>query len=141
MERGYAGEGMAVHRWAALSRCARFRASIAGLPTGRVLSGMGRGRRTNRREDAMSAALSRRRFSVAEYYCMGEAGILKLDGRTELIEVEIVVMPPIGPAHAEGNDRTSDSFRDRFRGWAAVRNENLIRRADFSQPDRTSRSS
>jgi len=83
----------------------------------------------------MSAALSRRRFSVAEYYFMGEAGILKPDERTELIEGEIVVMPPIGPARAEGNDRTSDSFRDRFRGWEAVRNENPIRLSDFSQPE------
>jgi Uma2 family endonuclease len=45
---------------------------------------------------------SRRRFTVAEYYSMGEAGILKPDERTELIEGEIIVMPPIGPAHSAG---------------------------------------
>ena len=41
-----------------------------------------------------------RKFTVAEYYRMGEAGILKPDERVELIEGEIIVMPPIGPGHA-----------------------------------------
>src|SRR5215203_6120067 len=34
----------------------------------------------------MSVVMNRRRFSVAEYYCMGQAGIIGPDERTELIE-------------------------------------------------------
>jgi Uma2 family endonuclease len=82
----------------------------------------------------MSATMTRRRFSVDEYYCMGKAGILKPNERTELIEGEVVVMPPIGPAHSEGNSRTHASFHDRLRGRAVVRNQNPIHLPDDSEP-------
>ena len=42
----------------------------------------------------------RRQFTVAEYYRMGEAGILTEDDRVELIDGEIIQMPPIGDPHA-----------------------------------------
>jgi len=41
-----------------------------------------------------------RRFNVVEYYRMGKAEILKEDDRVELIEGEIIQMPPIGNRHA-----------------------------------------
>lgn len=44
--------------------------------------------------------LPRRRFTVEEYYRMGEAGILGPADRVELIEGEIVNKPVIGPRHA-----------------------------------------
>jgi len=86
------------------------------------------------KDGTVSTAATRRRFSVAEYYCMSEAGILRPDERTELIRGEVFVMPPVGPAHAEGNDRTNDCFHHRFRGRAAVRNRNPIRLPDDSEP-------
>ena len=41
----------------------------------------------------------RRRFTVHDYYRMGEAGILHEDDRVELIEGEIVEIAPIGSRH------------------------------------------
>jgi Uma2 family endonuclease len=40
------------------------------------------------------------RLTVDEYYRMAEVGLLSPDDRTELIEGEIVDMPPIGSGHA-----------------------------------------
>lgn len=42
----------------------------------------------------------RHRLSVEDYYRMGEVGILAPDARVELIDGEIIDMPPIGPPHA-----------------------------------------
>ena len=41
-----------------------------------------------------------RKFTVAEYYRMAEVGILSPEERVQLIEGEIIVMPPMGPGHA-----------------------------------------
>lgn len=42
----------------------------------------------------------RRRLTVAEYYRMGEAGILTRDDKVELIEGQLVAMSPIGSGHS-----------------------------------------
>ena len=47
-----------------------------------------------------AATLPRRKFTREEYYRMAEAGILREDERTELIEGEIVTIPPASPEHA-----------------------------------------
>jgi Uma2 family endonuclease len=44
-------------------------------------------------------AAPRRRLTVDEYHRMGEAGILTDEDRVELIEGELVAMPPIGSEH------------------------------------------
>jgi Uma2 family endonuclease len=82
----------------------------------------------------MSAVMQRRRFSVEEYYGMGEAGILKPDERTELIEGEIYIMPPIGPGHAAGGSRAARSFHRRLGDRAVVRSRNPIRLSNDSEP-------
>ena len=40
------------------------------------------------------------RLTVHDYYRMAEVGLLSPDDRTELIDGEIVDMPPIGSEHA-----------------------------------------
>jgi Uma2 family endonuclease len=44
--------------------------------------------------------LQRHRLTVAEYYRMAEVGILAPGARVELIEGEVIDMPPIGSLHA-----------------------------------------
>jgi Uma2 family endonuclease len=46
-----------------------------------------------------TAEIRRHLFSAKDYYRMGEAGILNEDDRVELIEGEIIEMPPIGSPH------------------------------------------
>ncbi len=48
----------------------------------------------------MSLQVAKHCFTVAEYNRMGETGILREDDRLELIEGEIIEMPPIGSPHA-----------------------------------------
>jgi Uma2 family endonuclease len=65
----------------------------------------------------MANELERRRFTVAEYHRMAEAGILTEDDRVELIAGEIVEMSPIGSRHAtvvkRGNRLFSRAVGDR----------------------------
>ena len=76
-----------------------------------------------------------RKFTVAEYYRMAEVGILKPDERVELIEGEILVMPPIGPEHADNVDEFNEVLAryapDRYR----VRIQNPVRLSDLSEPE------
>lgn len=43
--------------------------------------------------------VARRCFTVAEYYAMGRAGILSANDRVELLDGELIQMPPIGDWH------------------------------------------
>ncbi len=65
-----------------------------------------------------------RPFTVDEYYRMAEAGILGEDDRVELIEGEIVQMPPIGPLHADEVDYLARLFFRRLGDDVLVRIQN-----------------
>ena len=58
----------------------------------------------------MAAQLVIHRFTVKDYHRMAEAGIFQEDDRVELLEGEIVEIPPIGPGHASGVNRLLNSF-------------------------------
>ena len=51
-------------------------------------------------KDTAGEAIVPRKFTVAEYYRMGEAGIFHPEERVELIEGVVVVLAPIGIRHA-----------------------------------------
>lgn len=76
----------------------------------------------------------KRLFTVHEYHKMGEAGILTEDDRVELIEGEIVVMPPIGEGHFGKVNRFTDSFYA-FRGRAVIHVQNPVRLGLKSEPE------
>src|SRR5512132_4180742 len=87
---------------------------------------------------AMSAIAENRyrihRFSVADYNRLGEVGLLREDDRVELIEGEIIDVPPIGSRHAGTVDFLSDRLFAAVGGRAIVRVQNPIVLDDFSEP-------
>lgn len=83
----------------------------------------------------MAAQLTRRRFSADEYHWMVRVGILNEDDRLELIEGEIVEMPPIGPEHSSTTDAATEIFVRRFSDVARVRIQNPIRLDGHNEPE------
>jgi Uma2 family endonuclease len=82
----------------------------------------------------MSVAVRTRRFSVAEYRKMVQAGILKEDDRVELIEGEVIEMVAIGPRHAVCVDRLSQAFHRRLMDRVSVRTQGPIALSAESEP-------
>lgn len=82
----------------------------------------------------MAAKPARRLFTVAEYYQMGNAGILTEDERVELIEGEIIEMPPIGVGHAYRVDRIMRLFAVAFGDSVHLRGQNPLHLDDRSEP-------
>lgn len=74
------------------------------------------------------------RFSVDEYHKMGEAGILCEDDRVELIEGELIDMPPIGSNHAGEVIRLIALLSAALAGRALVSSQNPIRLGQHSEP-------
>jgi Uma2 family endonuclease len=79
-------------------------------------------------------APTRRRFTVAEYYAMADAGILAENDRVELLDGDLIVMPPIGDWHAACVDRFTNTLPPRLQGRAIVRVQNPTRLNDYSEP-------
>ncbi len=76
----------------------------------------------------------RRRFTVDEYLAMERAGILHEDDRIELIDGEIIIMPPIGDPHEVSIDWLTRLFVPPLIGRAIVRVQGAIRLNDRSAP-------
>jgi Uma2 family endonuclease len=83
----------------------------------------------------MAVEYQRYRFTVDEYERMGEAGVFHEDSPVELLDGEIVLMPPIGSGHADSVDRWTDRFVLRFRDVARIRVQNPIRIAPHNEPE------
>ena len=82
----------------------------------------------------VTAGRERRKFTVAEYYRMGEVGILHHTERVELIDGVIIVMSPIGPPHATVVDRLTRVFAEQARGRYIVRVQNPVHLDDYGEP-------
>ena len=76
-----------------------------------------------------------RKFTVAEYYRMAEGGILSPEERVQLIEGEIIVMPPIGPGHSGKLLRSSHLFHGLAAGRFLVQTQNPLPLDDGSEPE------
>jgi len=77
----------------------------------------------------------RHRLSVADYYRMAEVGILRPDERVELIDGEIIDMPPVGSVHAGTVDQMAKILGDALGNQAIVRVQNPISLDDHSEPE------
>lgn len=82
-----------------------------------------------------ATAPQERRFTVDEYYRMGEAGIFGEDDRVELLDGQIYVMSPIGSEHASCVDRLTRLFVRRAGDDVIVRIQNPIRLNEASEPE------
>ncbi len=73
-------------------------------------------------------------LSVADYERMAAAGILSEDVRVELIEGEIIDMPPIGSPHGGAVKRIANRFMAVIGQAAIIAVQDPIRLSDFSEP-------
>ena len=83
----------------------------------------------------IASAPTRRRFTVDEYYAMAEAGILTEKDRVELLDGEVIAMPPIGDWHAGHVDQLNELLMPPMLGRANVRIQGPLRLSDVSEPE------
>lgn len=79
--------------------------------------------------------IRRHRLTVEEYYRMGEVGILAPDARVELVEGEIIDMPPIGSRHAGTVDQLTHLLAKTVGDEAIVRVQSPVRLDEYSEPE------
>lgn len=75
-----------------------------------------------------------RPITVAEYYRMGEVGIIGPDERVELLDGELIAMPPIRPEHDYSVRRLNAYFQQRFAGRASVSVQGPVTLDPISEP-------
>jgi Uma2 family endonuclease len=76
----------------------------------------------------------RHRITVDEYHRMAEVGLLAPDARVQLIEGEIIDMPPPGSRHASVVDQLMLLFVRAVAGRAIVRVQGPVRLDRMSEP-------
>jgi Uma2 family endonuclease len=76
----------------------------------------------------------RHRLTVADYYRMGETGILAPDARVELIDGEIIDMAPIGSPHVSAVLQLDYFLKAAVAGKALVLVQGPIALGDYSAP-------
>jgi Uma2 family endonuclease len=70
---------------------------------------------------------TRRLFTVDEYHTLADIGVLTEDDRVELIDGEILQMPPIGPEHVGNVNWFTNAFSRHFGERAQVSIQNPVR--------------
>lgn len=76
----------------------------------------------------------RRRFSVDDYYQMGETGLIGVDERTELLDGEVVFQMPINSRHAGCVNRLNRILSQHLAHRAVIAVQNPVRLDPFSEP-------
>ena len=84
--------------------------------------------------NVMVTEVTRKLFTVEEYYRMAEAGILREQDRVELIDGEIIEMSSIGHRHAVCVIRANTMFIEAFGRRAVVSPQNPLQLSDWTEP-------
>ncbi len=79
-------------------------------------------------------APTRRRFTVAEYYAMADAGILSENDRVELLDGDLIVMPPIGDWHAASVKLFNNTMLPPLQNRAIISVQDPVRLDENSEP-------
>src|SRR5690606_27297969 len=74
------------------------------------------------------------RLTVDDYFRMAEVGILGPDDRVELIDGEIIDMPPPGTLHVGTVNQLADVLHEAIRGRAIVHTQNPVVLGRYSAP-------
>ena len=85
----------------------------------------------------MTLVGTRHRFTVDEYVAMAQHGIIARDTRTELLDGEVIQMPPIGWPHQSIVTRLNDFFVRRCgdSAWVWVQGPITLGEWSLPQPD------
>ena len=79
--------------------------------------------------------IRRHRYTVEDYYRMAEVGILTPDVRVELIDGEVIEMPPIRAPHASVVNRLHTLLVEAVQGHALVRGQSPLRLDRHNEPE------
>jgi Uma2 family endonuclease len=83
----------------------------------------------------MAANYQIRPITAEQYHRMGEAGIIEPDERVELLDGELIAMPPIGPDHGFSVMALTENLTEMFRGRAVVMIQSSFALDAHSEPE------
>ncbi len=84
---------------------------------------------------APKAARETRKFTVAEYFRLVDAGIIQPGERVELLEGEILLMAPTGPSHNGGVNRYTRVFGRQAGNLYTLQVQGPVRLDEHSAPE------
>jgi Uma2 family endonuclease len=80
------------------------------------------------------AIQTQHRFSVEEYYRMGETGVLQPDARVELLDGQIIDLPSMSPPHGSVVKRLNHHFSQLAQGRWLLAVQDPVHLDDYSEP-------
>ena len=86
-------------------------------------------------ETPLVAKPVRRRLTADDFDQMCSAGILTADDRVELIDGELIEMPPMGPAYTGIVNRLAEILHPRLGDAAKLRVQSSVRLSSHTQPE------
>ena len=81
-----------------------------------------------------SVAFARHQFTVADYHCMLETGVLNEDSRVELLNGEIIKMSPIGSRHSANVKRLNRLLGKQLDPDIIIGIQDPIRLDNYTEP-------